>query len=83
MDKRLVEKAHGLLFRYEVALAAWKADKNDEAKSKAMESIQQEIIERLVKTYEAEEPLPSIKEIKVPYDREKDLYDIVLTKENN
>jgi len=80
MDKRLVEKAHGLLFRYEVALAAWNADKNDEVKSKAMEDAQQEIIERLVKTYEAEEPLPFIEE-KVAYDREKDLY--VLTKENN
>ena len=81
MDKRLVEKAHGLLFRYEVALAAWNADKNDEAKSKAMESAQQEIIERLVKAYEAEESLQCVKEVKVTYDGEKDLY--VLTKENN
>lgn len=78
MDKRLVEKAHGLLFKYEVALAAWKADKNDEAKSKAMESAQQEIIEHLVKAYEAEESSPSTEEVKVTYDREKDLY--VLTK---
>jgi hypothetical protein len=81
MDKRLVERAHGLLFRYGVALAAWRADKNDEDKSKAMESLQQEIIERLVRTYEAEESLPPIKEAKVTFDREKNLY--VVTKENN
>lgn len=82
MDKRLVEKAHGLLFRYEVALNAWRADTNNEKKSKALEYIQQEIVKHLVKAFETEDPLPPIKEVKITLlDKGNGL--CILTKENN